>query len=56
MSIKAKIKKKLKIHVLESTIKGTRRSTPAMVYEVPKPANYDELVKRVKENHPELNQ
>lgn len=54
MSIKAKIKKKLKIHVLESTIKGTRRSTPAMVYEVPKPANYDELVKRVKKNHPEL--
>lgn len=29
---------------------------PAFVYEVPKPDNYDELIKRVKENHPELNQ
>ena len=55
MSIKDNIKKKLKNHVLESTIKGTNRSIPAFVYEVPKPDNYDELIKRVKENHPELN-
>lgn len=56
MSIKEKIKYKLRQNILASTVKGTKHSMPAMVYEVPKPDNYDELVKKVKENHPELNQ
>lgn len=56
MSIKEKMKYTFKKCILTSIIKGSNKSTPLLIYEVPKPANYDELVKRVKENHPELNQ
>ena len=51
MTIKDKIRNSLKERILKTVVKGT----PILVYEVPKPANYDELVKRVKKNHPELN-
>lgn len=56
MSIKEKMKYTFKKCILTSIIKGSNKSTPLLVYEVPKPDNYDELVKRVKKNHPELNQ
>lgn len=55
MTIKDKIRNSLKKRILKTVVKGTPKSNPILVYEVPKPANYDELVKRVKKNHPELN-
>lgn len=54
MKIKDKIRNSLKERILKTVVKGTPKSNPILVYEVPKPANYDELVKRVKKNHPEL--
>lgn len=56
MSIKKKIKSLIKNKAFKASMSGSIKSTPLYIYEVPKPANYDELVKRVKENHPELNQ
>ena len=56
MTIKDKIRISLKERILKTVVKGTPKSNPILVYEVPKPDNYDELVKRVKKNHPELNQ
>lgn len=55
MTIKDKIRNSLKERILKTVVKGTPKSNPIFVYEVPKPDNYDELIKRVKENHPELN-
>lgn len=56
MLIKKKIKNLIKNKAFKASMNGNIKSTPLYVYEVPKPDNYDELVKRVKENHPELNQ
>lgn len=56
MTIKEKIRNSLKERILKTVVKGTPKSNPILVYEVPKPDNYEELVKKVKENYPELNQ
>lgn len=56
MSIKKKIKSLIKDKAFKASMNGNIKSTPLYIYEVPKPANYEELVKKVKENHPELNQ
>ena len=56
MTLKDKIRNSLKEKILKTVVKGTSRSNPIFVYEVPKPDNYEELVKKVKKNHPELNQ
>lgn len=56
MSIKEKVKKQLRKNILDSVVKCSSKSMPVYIYEVPKPDNYEELVKKVKENYPELNQ
>ena len=54
MSIKKKIKSLIKNKAFKASMNGNIKSTPLYIYEVPKPVNYEELVKKVKENHSKL--